>query len=192
MDASSVQTADKPALRRRYRVSRRERAGDDGARARLSSHLGRLIDELGFEQVALYRPMAEEAGFDLGPVERFFYPRLNGKNLEFFRPETAESFTPGPFGIEEPRPEASVPLDPARPVLVCCPAVAVDWQGTRLGMGGGHYDRFFSDHPDATRAAVVFQVQVSSEPLPAESWDSPLDWIVSEEMILRTSSKRSS
>jgi 5-formyltetrahydrofolate cyclo-ligase len=56
-------------------------------------------------------------------------------------------------------------------------------------MGKGYYDQFFSSYPQAIRVAVVFQIQFSKLPLPVDSWDQPLDWIVTESMILRTSTR---
>jgi 5-formyltetrahydrofolate cyclo-ligase len=62
----------------------------------------------------------------------------------------------------------------------------------RLGLGKGYYDRFFAHHPDVLRVGVVFHVQVSSHPLPADSWDQAMDWIVSEKMILRVNARNQS
>jgi 5-formyltetrahydrofolate cyclo-ligase len=67
--------------------------------------------------------------------------------------------------------------------------VAADQFGTRLGLGKGYYDRFFAQFPQALRVAVIFQIQFSKDPLPVDSWDQPLDWIVTESMILRTSTR---
>jgi 5-formyltetrahydrofolate cyclo-ligase len=56
-------------------------------------------------------------------------------------------------------------------------------------MGKSYYDRFFARHARCLRIGVVYHVQVSTDPLPADSWDQPLDWIVTEKMILRTSKR---
>jgi 5-formyltetrahydrofolate cyclo-ligase len=53
----------------------------------------------------------------------------------------ASSLRAGPLGLREP---AGPPLGAAMiatAALVLVPALAVDWHGTRLGRGGGHYDR---------------------------------------------------
>lgn len=188
MEVLPREQGDKPSLRLKFKNERVEFDARAGAQAQplIETHIKRLIHDLSEPglQVCLYRPMKGETRFAITPEREFFYPRLNGDDLEFLRPR-------GPFilsklGIEEPDPSKADGLDPAQPVLVFCPAVAVDARGSRLGMGKGYYDRFFARRPDAHRAAVVYQVQVSTVPLHADSWDQPVDWIVSEKMILRS------
>jgi len=181
-------SGDKPSLRSQFKKTRAEFTVLQGQIVRpiLETHIQRLIRDLTEPglQVCLYRPMSDEPQFALAPEREFFYPRLDGEDLQFFRPRGP--FTTNRFGIEEPDPQCSEPLDLKNPMLVFCPAVAVDTRGVRLGMGKGYYDRFFSAAPLAQRAAVVYQVQVSTAPLHADSWDQPMDWIVTEKMILRT------
>jgi 5-formyltetrahydrofolate cyclo-ligase len=179
---------DKSSLRLKFKKARAQFAEASGIKVRsaLESHMHRLIRDLKEPglQVCLYRSMADEPQFSLAPEREFFYPRLNGDDLQFFRPQAP--FVKNRFGIEEPDPVASQELDPNKPTLVFCPAVAVDSKGSRLGMGKGYYDRYFSKHQSAIRAAVVYQIQLSLLPLHADSWDQPVDWIVTETMILRT------
>lgn len=194
MEALFIQP-DKPALRRHYRETRLKFMTTSGREAQqsLSAHLQRVVKDL-FQvgtQVCLYRALPEEVSADLNPHTSFFYPRMRGENLEFRRPRRDDAFELNSFKIPEPIIDSSDALDPRRPILVFCPAVAVDWQGGRLGMGKGFYDRFFNGHPKALRIGVVFQVQVSKVPLPVDSWDQTLDWIVTDKMILRTSDRSS-
>lgn len=167
-------------------------SGSRIARQQLERNLKRLLGDLSTVggQTALYMPLADEAAVGLGPTTEYFYPRLlDDGGMAFFRPTRESAFELNSYGIAEPILNASEPLDLRRPIIVCCPAVAVDWQGTRLGMGRGFYDRFFEATPKATRVGLVYQVQVSKFPLPVESWDQPLDWVVTDEMILRTSNR---
>lgn len=179
----------KAELRRYYRQVRRDYLSS-AATDLLNQHLTRWLRDFSPEhQVCMYRPMPEEAQIQINASGGYFFPRVSGKDIAFFKPANAKAFEAGAFGIEEPKIEGSQPLDPQKPTIVFCPAVAVDQQGTRLGMGEGYYDRFFTNHPQAMRVAVVYQVQVSESPLPADSWDQPLDWIVTDKMILRTSKR---
>jgi 5-formyltetrahydrofolate cyclo-ligase len=70
------------------------------------------------------------------------YPRVTGRGqpLEFHRVPDGEVLAPGAFGIHEP-------LDTwprVVPGLLLVPLLAFDAEGTRLGYGGGFYDRTLS------------------------------------------------
>jgi 5-formyltetrahydrofolate cyclo-ligase len=73
---------------------------------------------------------------------------------------------------------------------VLLPLVAFDPQGGRLGMGGGYYDRTFAflngqkggQKPKLIGLAHHFQ-QIPK--LPIESWDVPLNAIVTDEQVIQ-------
>lgn len=191
----------KTTIRRAFVDTRRRFARDcnrNEVRENLGANIRRLVRDLASNnrsQIALYRPRQDEADFSLpGNLTDFFFPRIDGEDLRFFRPQSAESMAPGRFGIEEPLAESSESLKYDEPILAFCPAVAVDAEGVRLGLGKGYYDRFFHHLPRAlqVRVGVIFQIQFSTAPLPVDPWDQALDWIVTEKMILRTSSERRS
>jgi 5-formyltetrahydrofolate cyclo-ligase len=206
MEAASLPVeATKPALRRQFLARRKNLKNVSARAARLQQHLTRFLEDLKQEtpdvQVALYRALDGEASIDLAPLNDYYFPRLHGAGgkstggdaeMQFLRPDSPKDFTSNRMKILEPIASRSQPLSPDHPAAVCCPAVAVDRQGTRLGWGRGYYDRFFARHPEALRIGVAFQIQISTDPLPADGWDQPLDWIVTEEMILRTSNRSSS
>lgn len=164
----------KSALRRDYRTARQRFARESGASVRqaLSQNMLRIVRDLAGEdtQITVYEPFHEEASFNLPATGRHFFPVVDGETMNFFTTSGAA-------------------LDPHKPVLTFTPAVAADQFGTRLGMGKGYYDRFFTQFTQAIRVAVIFQIQFSKDPLPVDSWDQPLDWIVTESMILRTSTR---
>ena len=85
---------------------------------------------------------------------------------------------PGLGGM--PEPDVSVDSTAKTVVvdLVVCPAAAVDKTGTRLGWGGGFYDRFFAELSPETRVfALVFDDDVVSN-LPREKHDVPVDGVI--------------
>ncbi len=184
----------KASLRREFRVARLgfAQSSGDKVRSRLEANITRLIRDLSQEgaEAGLYRPLDEEAHFELEPVEHYFYPRVEREEIEFYRPRSGK-FIRNRFGIDEPDPASAEKIKDGKPHIIFTPAVAVDSEGGRLGMGQGFYDRYFDRHPEVIRVGVVFQVQVSKTPLPREKWDQPLDWIVTEEMILETSIRSS-
>jgi len=64
-----------------------------------------------------------------------------------------------------------------RPAVVLLPLLAVDRCGTRLGQGGGHYDRTLAVLRTAGRVLAVgcaWDVQLV-DVLPSDDWDEPLD-----------------
>jgi 5-formyltetrahydrofolate cyclo-ligase len=59
------------------------------------------------------------------------------------------------------------------------PALAVARDGTRLGRGGGSYDRALRRAPaDIPVAALLFEGELVDE-LPSEDWDMPVTAVVS-------------
>ena len=183
----------KASLRDEYRKARKSFALSAGRKVRtqLEAHALRLMRDLRATsaEVCLYRPQKDEAQFEFEPRQNFFYPRIESDNLRFLKPDSARFLT-NKFGIEEPDPSKAEALGPGRH-LIFTPAVAVDTAGGRLGMGKGYYDRIFQSRPECIRIGLVYQVQVSKNPLPADEWDQKLDWIVTEQMILQTSRRSS-
>lgn len=77
----------------------------------------------------------------------------------------------GPFGLREPSGPRLGPSAIGQAALVLVPALAVDRFGTRLGRGGGHYDRSLPlARPGTPLVAVVRDDEVVDE-LPAEPHD---------------------
>ena len=88
------------------------------------------------------------------------------------------------FRIPEPDPDSSEETAPGGIDLAICPGVAFDGRGTRLGMGGGYYDRFLPECGNAAVILAAFEAQ-HAECLPREETDIPMDWIVTEEAVYR-------
>jgi 5-formyltetrahydrofolate cyclo-ligase len=187
---------DKASLRREFISARKAFAQNarEDVRHALSANILRLVSDLSAanSQIALYRPLPGEADFGLDPAHSYFFPIIEGEDLKFRRPSEGAAWARNALGIDEPARESSTAWSSAQPLVVFCPAVAVDWQGNRLGMGKGFYDRFFQQHPACIRVGVIFQIQLTKTQLPADNWDQLLDWVVTEKMILRTSSVRRS
>jgi len=76
---------------------------------------------------------------------------------------------PGPHGLREPIGARLGPSAIGSAALVLVPALAVDRRGTRIGKGGGHYDRSLP-LADAPLVGVVREVEFV-EDLPVEPHD---------------------
>mgnify|MGYP006277860939 CR=1 FL=1 len=92
---------------------------------------------------------------------------------------------PNRYGILEPENGSHRKVDPFEIDLVIVPGIAFASDGTRLGRGGGHFDRFLADiRPDALKVGICFASQ-RADTLPSDPWDQPVDCIVTEKEIRR-------
>lgn len=67
----------------------------------------------------------------------------------------------------------------ARACLILVPALAVDDEGYRLGLGGGWYDRtLLHAAPDAAVFAVVYDEEAHHAPLPRAAHDVPVGGVL--------------
>lgn len=89
---------------------------------------------------------------------------------------------PGRYGILEPREAVCRPPETFAPDVILVPGLAFDAAGTRLGFGGGYYDRLLA-RPLAANAFVAglaYAFQLVPR-LPRQSWDRPVDAVVTEQ-----------
>ncbi|MCL1838111.1 MAG: 5-formyltetrahydrofolate cyclo-ligase [Propionibacteriaceae bacterium] len=72
---------------------------------------------------------------------------------------------------------------------IAMPGLAGTLSGIRLGTGGGWYDRvLLHADPNAARILVLYDDEIYDD-LPCEDWDEPVDWIVTEKQVYRTSAR---
>jgi 5-formyltetrahydrofolate cyclo-ligase len=85
-------------------------------------------------------------------------------------------------------PDASA--DILRPAVLLVPLAAFDASGNRIGWGQGHYDRviarLLADGAPLLTIGIAFSFQ-QVDAVPAEAHDMPLDLIVTEQAIFRSS-----
>lgn len=89
------------------------------------------------------------------------------------------------FGILEPDISNAAQIAAPNLDLVLTPLVAFDSFGTRLGMGGGYYDRTFAfllggRHVKPRLVGLAYEFQ-KVEKIPRRPWDVPLDFVVTEQ-----------
>jgi len=86
------------------------------------------------------------------------------------------------FGIAEPALSSGAVLPLEQLDVILLPLVAFDEHKNRMGMGGGFYDRTLASvrvkHKKAVLIGVAHDCQYYDNTLPTESWDVPLDYVV--------------
>lgn len=187
-------------LRRELRRQRQALSVQQQQAAALSLDrvLGRHSLFLRSRHIAIYLP--NDGEMDLTPLlqralamgKKCYLPVLSPiyHNRLWFAPyDGSNRMELNRFGIPEPAANWSQ----MRPVwtldLILTPLVAFDDHGNRLGMGGGFYDRTLAyltrrrhwRKPQLLGTAHAFQ-QVDR--LPHESWDIPLQGVVTEKELL--------
>ncbi|MET0248834.1 MAG: 5-formyltetrahydrofolate cyclo-ligase [Sphingobium sp.] len=137
--------------------------------------------------VALYMGMDDEA-----PAQRLAVPLIAmGKtlalprvvdrlgNMEFVVWTPEEQLFPGLYGTSHPQPSGP----PVTPQAIVAPLLGFDGAMTRLGQGGGYYDRIFARFPQALRIGLAWSAQ-QFDTLPADPWDLPLDMVMTEVALI--------
>jgi 5-formyltetrahydrofolate cyclo-ligase len=183
---------DKRALRRQLRTQRRtlvpqrDQAADAGA---IAATAGALLDSLtlslpgrgqhpeydGKPCVAIYRSLPVE------PPTGALAEMLHARNVTVIVPETLPDFDLEwrelrEDGSEGPR-LGLAGIGAAG--LILTPALSVDHAGTRLGQGGGCYDRALERRrPDAVVVAIVNNEEYVGGPLPRDAHDVRVDGVI--------------
>lgn len=129
----------------------------------------------------------------LSPAPGFVYclPCLTAeRHLRFAPWRFGDALVQNRYGIPEPDLAPESQLAPQDMGAVLVPLTAFDSRGTRLGSGGGYYDRSFAFLRGLPRPARPVLIGVAyafqhAEALPAESWDVPMDLIVTDAGTLR-------
>ena len=125
-------------------------------------------------------------GSALASGKRVAVPRVSSRkhSMSFFEIESMDDLEEGYKGILEPRAELKVPLGTLDFCGSVClvPGLVFDAKGYRIGYGGGYYDRFLPFYP-GDKIALARTSQMSSNPLPAEPTDVPVDFIVTDSTV---------
>jgi 5-formyltetrahydrofolate cyclo-ligase len=121
---------------------------------------------------------------------RIAYPRIESPGvLGMHYVDHEVELEPGPFGLAQPKSHAlRAPHEAIDAVIV--PGVAFDVRGTRLGYGGGYYDRLLPlCRPDCIRIGIAFDEQLL-EHIPAEHHDACVDVVVTPQRTIRPDTPR--
>jgi 5-formyltetrahydrofolate cyclo-ligase len=109
--------------------------------------------------------------------------RPESRELTPCRIDGFDELETGHYGIREPKTGRLRSVPRAEIDAVIVPAVAFDRRGYRVGYGGGYYDRFLPECPQAANIGAAFACQIVPE-VPSDRYDLAVDRIVTEEGII--------
>lgn len=188
----------KTSLRRQLRQARKSLDGyqRDQQQQRIQRFLSALPQIRDARRIAAYMPFDGEP--DLLPfMQRYeakiWLPMIRSDLHLDFRPAfTLNTKARRPinahrnrFGILESQRRPL--LRSAQMDVILIPLVGFDRHGNRLGMGAGFYDRSLTGlrRPRPYLIGIAFDCQEMAE-VPADPWDVPLDYIVTNRGIIKT------
>ena len=133
--------------------------------------------------ILLYVPLGDEV--DVTPLAgaTAVIPRIDEHGAITLRPFAAPRERHA-LGFEQPI-AAAPEIDPAEVDVALVPGLAFDRSGTRLGRGGGHYDRLLARlRPDAVIVGIT-PVALVIDQLPREAHDRPMTHLATEDGVGR-------
>ena len=131
--------------------------------------------------IAIYWPLRNEV--DIRSLKEKFslaLPRCKDKNELFFYPWDEEPLTKDSEGILSPNNSFSLSYNQISMILVPC--LSIDKNLTRLGYGGGYFDKLRRDIAwrNVPCIGVLTSNCVSTVPLTKAEWDIPLSGFITE------------
>ena len=178
---------DKQAIRREMRQRRRDFVAQRSGQlwTLTEDHFGDLLDS--GVTLTSYHAYGDEADpAPIGALARSYqaiiaWPRVDGDGLmRFYALGPSRSLDVDSAGMVAPGKDACR----AQPDIILLPLVAFDRTGTRLGQGGGHYDRALAALDAQGHRPIRIGIAWSAQEhpgLPRDPWDMPLDHIITEQ-----------
>ena len=116
--------------------------------------------------------------------KRVCVPFCHGKGImDAVEISSEEDLVPGKYNIPEPR-DRTKTVSPEKLDLVIVPGVAFGKDGSRLGRGGGYYDRFLKNAKNAKKIALCREINLKKT-VPREEHDEFVDIIVTEKRVIK-------
>ena len=157
--------------------------------AAAGAHLLKTSEYVNCETLLIYKNFGSEAvtsgiikdALDKGKIVAL--PRLTDKKnreMAFFRISSDEIFIVNSFGVSEPAfdPKKIVTCD--HKTLIVAPGAAFSENGSRIGYGGGYYDRYLSLNKYHKCIGFCFAAQFIAY-VPSDETDVKMDAVVTEE-----------
>jgi len=171
------------AARERLDAATRERF-----RRRIDGHLLRAFPGLGAAKLAYCWPIHGEYDArrlveklrERGAVTALPVIVAPRQPLVFREWHAGVTLASGPLGIPYP-----VGSELVTPTVALLPMIGWDEAGHRLGYGGGYFDRTLASLVPKPVAIGVSYELAKIETIQPQSWDIPMDWVVTERGVYR-------
>ena len=139
------------------------------------------------QNIACYFPIGSEVNTQevmldiLEKGKNLLLPRIAKNDIVFHVITNIEKLEKGVFDIMEPRDDykKAEKID-----CILVPTIAISKSGIRLGYGKGYYDRFLST-TKAVKISLTYSKQIIKS-IPNDTHDIKMDWIVTEDEIIKT------
>ncbi len=178
---------NKADYRKAYRELSRNLSSEERAERSLSllTQLRPMLLNSPAQGIAVFMPLKDEA--DITPLyhelweagKKLYLPKvLSAKEMDFFAFESFDELIPSePYGILEPKGEASKKIKPQDLELMLVSGLAFDKKGYRLGRGKAYYDRYLVQCPQIETIGLSLSL-LEIEELPSNEWDIPMKQVL--------------
>lgn len=111
---------------------------------------------------------------------RWAFPKIESKEqIQFYKVSNTDEMLTNLFlNVEEPVGSTDDLVLPEQITGLLVPGLAFDKKGTRLGRGGGYYDRYLENYK-GLKLGVTFNEGLTTEALPRESHDQLMNIVIS-------------
>lgn len=139
------------------------------------------------QKIGVYYPIGSEILTQdiiqelLSNGKEVFLPKVIGDNIEFRKILDFSSLEKDSFDIMEPKDDCKTDNNLE---VILVPTVGISPDGVRLGYGHGFYDRFLAKNKTTT-ISLTLEKQIVKN-IPRSEHDIIIDWIVTEDRILKT------
>ncbi len=179
----------KAALRKNLLERRDEISADlrDISSGKIHQNLKQIDAYDTSQNIACYFPIGSEVNTQevmldiLEKGKNLLLPRIAKNDIVFHVITNIEKLEKGVFDIMEPRDDykKAEKID-----CILVPTIAISKSGIRLGYGKGYYDRFLST-TKAVKISLTYSKQIIKS-IPNDTHDIKMDWIVTEDEIIKT------
>ena len=176
--------------------ARRQRAeflsSDDVAlaeqRAKLAAGFSSIVVTREWKHIGVFIPLPGEPDI-WTPAQKLsqefnvnvYAPRMMPENqLDLVMVTAPDELVRGRFGVIQPPPNWDALTDLALLNAIFIPGLAFSHGGSRLGFGGGWYDRLLAKIPDKVVKIGVCWNNMVVDSIPMDTWDVSVDGILTE------------